>query len=123
MFIDENCVSCLVCLWAGEGGGDQPTREGEVPRHLVSASAHWESGGNKNCLDVGDDDLGVRDGYGGQDLAALLNVDDGGTGRADGAAAADGRGAREGHGAEVSKGHEAAALLKVLDDPLGVELL
>lgn len=58
----------------------------------------------------------------GEDGAALLDVDDGGAGDADGGAALDGRGAGEGDRVEVGKSHERPARLVVLDDPLGVVL-
>ena len=78
--------------------------------------------GNATRLNIGDGDGAARGGDGGQHGAALLDVDEGGARGADGAA----RGARgragELDGAEVGEGHEGAALLEVLDDPLRVLL-
>ena len=78
--------------------------------------------GDATRLNIGDGDGAARGGDGGQHGAALLDVDEGGARGADGAA----RGARgragELDGAEVGEGHEGAALLEVLDDPLGVVL-
>ena len=74
-------------------------------------------------LDVLDGDGAAADGDGGEDLAALLDVDGGRAGGADGGAARGRRGRRgEDDGAEVGEGHERGALLEVLDDPLRVVL-
>lgn len=53
----------------------------------------------------------------------MLNVDDGGARRPHRARGASGGGAGEGDASKVSKGDERAARRKVLDDPLGVQLL
>lgn len=71
---------------------------------------------------VAGDGAAARGAAVGEDGAALLDVEDAGAGDADGGAALDGRGAGEGDGVEVGEGHERAARLVVLDDPLGVVL-
>lgn len=53
----------------------------------------------------------------------MLNVDDGRARWPNRAGRARSRGTGEGHGAKVGKGDERAARLKVLDDPLGIQLL
>jgi hypothetical protein len=68
------------------------------------------------------DGAGARGAAGGEDGAALLDVEDAGAGDADGGAGLDGGGAGEGDGVEVGEGDEGAAGLVVLDDPLGVVL-
>lgn len=68
------------------------------------------------------DGAGARGAAGGEDGAALLDVEDAGAGDADGGAALDGGGGGEGDGVEVGEGDERAARLVVLDDPLGVVL-
>jgi len=74
-------------------------------------------------LNVGAGDRG-RAGGGAvsQDLAALLNVNDGGTTDTDAAGSGLGRGPSEGDGAKVSKRNQRAALLEVLDDPFSIGL-
>lgn len=58
-----------------------------------------------------------------ENLAVLLNVDDGGTrGGVGGATGARGSSARESHGAKVREGNKTTVLLKVFDDPLGILL-
>lgn len=58
-----------------------------------------------------------------QDLARIaLDINNGGTAGADGARGARSSGVGESNGAKIGKGDERAALLKVLDDPLGVGL-
>lgn len=69
--------------------------------------------------------LGGGGGAAGQDLVVLLNVDDSGIGGGSGNATNDSGRVGEGDGTEVGKGDQLAggiALLKVLDDPLGVIL-
>lgn len=71
-----------------------------------------------HLLDVGASDALSAGRARGKDLAALAQVDDGGAGDA---LAVD-SGILKGDGAKVGKGDEAAALLKILDDPLGIGL-
>ena len=71
---------------------------------------------------VGAGDRGRGGRAGGEDLVALLDVDDSSAGRAN-RAGRRGRGrAGEGDSAEVSEGNEAAVGLEVLNDPLGIVL-
>lgn len=81
--------------------------------------------GALRCLprsDVGDGDAAAAGGGRGQDPPVLLDVDEGRASGGHRAARGARRRARELHGAEVGEGHERVALLKVLDDPLGVLL-
>ncbi|KAI3338316.1 hypothetical protein F4824DRAFT_93166 [Ustulina deusta] len=89
---------------------------------LVSSRLSISSSSSSSLDVVAGDGVGARGAAVGQDGAALLDVDDGGAGDADGGAALDGRGAGEGDAVEVGEGHERAARLVVLDDPLGVVL-
>lgn len=75
-------------------------------------------------LTVGALDGGARGSAGGLDVAeeTRAHVDDGRAGGVDGGAGLGGLGVGELEGAVVGKGDERAALLKVLDDPLGVVL-
>jgi hypothetical protein len=73
-------------------------------------------------LNVGAGDRRAGGGAVRQDLAALLNVNDGGTTDTHGAAGGHGRGPSEGDGAKVSKSNQRAALLEVLDNPFSISL-
>lgn len=64
----------------------------------------------------------ARGGAAGQNVSILLNVDDSGTGNTDSARSGCGRGSSESNLAEVGKLNLGAALLKVLNNPLGVGL-
>lgn len=76
-----------------------------------------------SSLGVDDNNGGLADRSGGQNLAVLEDVDEGAAAGADVARAAVRVGVGEADGAEVGKGHQAAVvLLEVLDDPLGVDL-
>ena len=70
---------------------------------------------------VRDSNLGTAiDGGRGQDFVVLLNIDGVSTGEPSGAGVGGGRAAGESDGAKVGERDQAAAFLKVLDDPLGV---
>jgi hypothetical protein len=75
------------------------------------------------CLDVLDGGGRSASSDGCENLAVLLNVDNGGTrGGVGGATRARGSSTRESHGAKVHEGNKATVLLKVFNDPLGILL-
>ncbi len=76
-------------------------------------------------LNVCDRNSLTRCSHGGQDLVVLLDIDNGGIGASlyCGTRARRSVGIGEGDSAEVGKLDQRAILFKVLDDPLGVELL
>lgn len=72
---------------------------------------------------MGDNNGGLADRGGSQNLAGLENIDNGAAAGTDVAGAAVSIGIGEADGAEVGKGHQGAVvLLEVLHDPLGVDL-
>lgn len=73
-------------------------------------------------LDVGDGDAVAAGRCRGQDLAVLLDVNDGSASGADCATGCGRRCASELDGAEVGEGHKRVTLLEVLDNPLRVLL-
>lgn len=91
------------------------SRSSAVPHHATCNTFK-----DLNVLD--DDGLRARGSDGSQDLAALLNVNDGTTGDTNSAGGGSSISIRESDGTEVSEWNKSVILLEILDDPFSVGL-